>query len=484
MSDEDDGPPEKKGGGGAPGWIVTFSDLMSLLLAFFVLLFSFSSIEDEKFDQVGGSLKEAFGVQRKILAHEKLKGINYIAEEYSSARPDMTIVNIVPPELIEDIRRFLSTQAPQTPDEETEANYGSGNGHVKLEQDKSQQDQQDPEPLKMKDPSEDPPVDLEKLIAKLLQQLLEQQEKMAELQLATMEASQQAADARQEAQAANDAKEVAEQALEAAAMASSNAGENGNQGTQSGAQEDTASKSFSTEIDSAIPEPGALDSESISPTFPDLDSDPGKPEGMQNESGEGQELIQQIKNDFQEEIAQGIVEVVVENGKIIIRINEQGLFASGSADLLQSIDPILSKVKETLYGVKGTVSVAGHTDNKPISTSRYRSNWELSAARAVTVVHELTKDGILPAERFQVEGYGDTEPIASNSTSEGRARNRRVEVIIMEEQIRQKSPTKKRAAPKQRNGQKPRSKNKQLDEIPNIVPPLSITKFDPIFSGR
>ena len=67
----------------------------------------------------------------------------------------------------------------------------------------------------------------------------------------------------------------------------------------------------------------------------------------------------------------------------------------------------------------------------PISNGRYRSNWELSSSRAVTVVHELMRHGSIPPQRFRIEGFADTRPIESNATDAGRARNRRVEVTLL-----------------------------------------------------
>ena len=75
--------------------------------------------------------------------------------------------------------------------------------------------------------------------------------------------------------------------------------------------------------------------------------------------------------------------------------------------------------------------VAGHTDNIPISTKRFRSNWELSSARAVTVVHALLRDPGVDATRVLVEGHADSQPLAPNDTPENRARNRRVELILI-----------------------------------------------------
>ena len=79
----------------------------------------------------------------------------------------------------------------------------------------------------------------------------------------------------------------------------------------------------------------------------------------------------------------------------------------------------------------GEVTVAGHTDNVPISTKRFRSNWDLSTARAVSVAHELLENAPLDETRFVVIGHADTRPLAPNDTAENRARNRRVDISIV-----------------------------------------------------
>ncbi len=92
MSDE---APAKKGDEGLPAWVMTFADLMSLLMCFFVLLLSFSEMDVSKYKEMAGSLKNAFGVQRDIKVREPPKGINVIAREFSPGRPEPTIMNVV-----------------------------------------------------------------------------------------------------------------------------------------------------------------------------------------------------------------------------------------------------------------------------------------------------------------------------------------------------------------------------------------------------
>ena len=132
-----------------------------------------------------------------------------------------------------------------------------------------------------------------------------------------------------------------------------------------------------------------------------------------------------------EEIADGSVELESTTDKIIIRINEKASFPSGRATLRAGFVEVLDKIHVALAEVEGTVTVAGHTDDRPINTKRFRSNWELSAGRAVSVVHALLRPGLLDSRRFLIEGHGDSHPLVANDTAENRARNRRVELVIV-----------------------------------------------------
>ena len=91
----------------------------------------------------------------------------------------------------------------------------------------------------------------------------------------------------------------------------------------------------------------------------------------------------------------------------------------------------MDKITAVLQDKSGKIVVAGHTDNIPIRTGRFRSNWELSSARAVTVLHAMLRNPNIEEERVQVEGHADTNPLVDNDTSENRAKNRRVELIVI-----------------------------------------------------
>jgi chemotaxis protein MotB len=147
------------------------------------------------------------------------------------------------------------------------------------------------------------------------------------------------------------------------------------------------------------------------------------------------EEAEKFKQALEGEIAQGLIDVETESNRIVIRIREKGSFPSGDARLNKAFIPIVDKIREVLAKTDGKIAVAGHTDNIPINTPRYRSNWELSTSRAASVVHELLRNAEIPTERFLLEGYADTQPLMPNDSSENRARNRRVEIIILKASI-------------------------------------------------
>lgn len=271
---------------------MTFADLMSLLMCFFVLLLSFSEMDLEKYKQVAGSMKFAFGVQREVKADDVPKGTSIIAQEFSAGRPVPTVINEVRQQTTDDMKQTL---------EFTDA-Y--------VEEQQTDHDVEDSSP--------------------------------------ESESRLQAADGN----AALEAKTVADAEQLLAALA--------------------------------------------------------------------------------DEIAEGMIQVETEGSSIRIRIREKGSFPSGQAMLKGGFLPVLRKLQQALEDVEGQVVVAGHTDNLPISTERFRSNWELSAGRAVTVVHELLAGSALEPERFMVEGHGDAHPLVPNDSAANRALNRRVEMTIIQ----------------------------------------------------
>lgn len=149
-----------------------------------------------------------------------------------------------------------------------------------------------------------------------------------------------------------------------------------------------------------------------------------------NEDAESKAIEMAAK--LQDEVAKDMVEIETKGRKIVIRVQEKGSFSSGSAELQFDFLPVLEKLIEILKDVEGGIAVEGHTDDVPIKTAAFPSNWDLSVARALSVAHGLFDSGEIDEGRFTIAGYADTRPLVPNETPEQRAQNRRVEIILQE----------------------------------------------------
>ncbi|MBT2785365.1 MULTISPECIES: flagellar motor protein MotB [unclassified Halomonas] len=247
-----------------PAWMITYADLMSLLLCFFVLLLSFAEIDAEKFRRVADELSKAFGVQREVEAMQVPMGTSAVKQHFSPAVPDRT--------LIDEVRQQTTQQKPQ------------------LES---------------------------------VRNVLETQRHSQSLQLA-----------------------------------------------------------------------------------------------------------QNVEKLLETSLPEGAAEIDIDQFRVVVRISENGTFGSGNATVTSAFEDLLQSLATLLADVPGTISIDGHTDDVPIRTSHFRSNWDLSAMRAASVANVLTATGALASERLIVQGFADTRPLASNLTNEGRAKNRRVELMI------------------------------------------------------
>lgn len=268
----------KKGGGGAPSWIVTFADLMSLLLTFFVLLLSFSTMEVQAFKKMAGAMQESFGLQ----SFDRFAGIIELDGGIVGTAPK----NVVPlplPEL------DLPEQIAEAPDTEEEA--------------------ETPEV-----PPEEPPVQ-----------------------------------------------------------------------TEADRQAEASQKTF--------------------------------------------EAIETVMAD---EIASDIMDIIHAGNTVVVRFPDEVSFPSGSGEMKGEFLPVLGKFLSVLEQAKGQIIISGHTDDLPISTDQYRSNWDLSSSRAASVAHFILKYTSIPPSRIAVQGYADSRPLVPNDTPEHRAKNRRVEITIQQ----------------------------------------------------
>jgi chemotaxis protein MotB len=134
---------------------------------------------------------------------------------------------------------------------------------------------------------------------------------------------------------------------------------------------------------------------------------------------------------FNKMIASGKLRVKIVRGRMVVELSENILFDSGKADLKPEGQTALTEVAGVLAAIADRdFQIAGHTDNIPIKSAKFPSNWHLSTARALTVTSHLADHGV-PSVRLSAAGYADTQPAATNETPEGRQQNRRIEIVLM-----------------------------------------------------
>jgi len=142
------------------------------------------------------------------------------------------------------------------------------------------------------------------------------------------------------------------------------------------------------------------------------------------------QLTESLVEALAAEISSEALSVSYDADKVVVRFSDSTSFPSGSEELKDAMFPIIEKIENVLANCEGNVTVSGYTDNLPVNSSRFRSNWDLSAARAVSVVHQLILNNKLNADRVSAAGHAETNPLAPNDTAENRAKNRRVEISV------------------------------------------------------
>ncbi|WP_088329967.1 flagellar motor protein MotB [Lacimicrobium sp. SS2-24] len=152
------------------------------------------------------------------------------------------------------------------------------------------------------------------------------------------------------------------------------------------------------------------------------------------------EQMKKIAQELEQQIMDGAIEMESLGQQITIRIKENGAFSAGSAFLQPQFIPVLRKVGRLLVDIPGTIEVSGHSDNQQISNELYRSNWDLSAQRAVAVAEAMRGAEGFDESRMSVVGMADTRPLADNNTAEGRGQNRRVEITINQGEAMEAGP--------------------------------------------
>ncbi len=141
--------------------------------------------------------------------------------------------------------------------------------------------------------------------------------------------------------------------------------------------------------------------------------------------------LEYLNAELKPEIQAGKLQLHMEARGLVVSLMESAFFASGDDAILPAMYPSIDKIASAIAKLPNPVRLEGHTDSVPIHNIRFDSNWELSAARSVAMLKLLTSRCGLPASRLAVAGYADNVPLAENDTEEGRARNRRVDVVIL-----------------------------------------------------
>lgn len=153
--------------------------------------------------------------------------------------------------------------------------------------------------------------------------------------------------------------------------------------------------------------------------------------GAEDRTLELAQQIRQLRETLAKEIERGDAQVERDGERIVIRMAVQGSFFPASADLAPESLPMLRKIGEAIAKTGGRITIEGHTDALPlVGHGRFRSNWDLSGARAASVADYLTGYAGVPRERVVVRGMADTHPVAPNDSRDGRAKNRRIEVLV------------------------------------------------------
>ena len=144
--------------------------------------------------------------------------------------------------------------------------------------------------------------------------------------------------------------------------------------------------------------------------------------------------LEVLSEELKKEIEAGRIQISMQPRGLVISFQQAALFPSGEDLISAEAYPGLEKVAAAIVKIPNPVRLEGHTDSRPINTPRFRSNWDLSAARSIALLEMFASRFGLPRNRMSIAGYADTAPAASNDTQAGRAHNRRADIIILNEQ--------------------------------------------------
>jgi chemotaxis protein MotB len=150
--------------------------------------------------------------------------------------------------------------------------------------------------------------------------------------------------------------------------------------------------------------------------------------------------LQYLNKELQAEIRDGKIEMHLEPRGLVLSLRQATFYPSGEDTIDPKTYPIVEKIAQIMRELPNPVRLEGHTDSIPIHTARFHSNWELSAARSIGMMELLSDRFEIPRQRMAIAGYADTAPLDSNDTQEGRAHNRRVDIVILNQQVKSTEP--------------------------------------------
>ena len=367
---------------GAPAWMATFADMATLLMAFFVLILSFAEFNVPKFKQISGSLKNAFGVQRVVPVMEPPKGTTVLSLNFSPS-PDPALIKEITQQTTETLKPEVETKVEQGEGAEGGEAGGEGDGAGKMletaELAAQLQSAIDRGDVEIQSLGENVVVNFKSDTDENLPQMLQETlDAIEEVKQATGKADQEILFG------------GLEEKLEELALAAQRSEEN--------------TKTSDSDIDGE----------------------------QQQEKEQKAELAEQaLQVALKQEIDQGLVAVERIDDKVIVTVGSGGAFPSGSAELTDEAKQIMSQIATVSADGTSMIDVSGHTDNVPlIFGSRFRDNWDLAAARASSVVQSIEATALVTADRMQAVSFGESQPIEPNDTAAGRAKNRRIEIVI------------------------------------------------------
>ena len=385
---------------GAPAWMATFADMATLLMAFFVLILSFAEFNTPKFKQISGSLNNAFGVQRIVPVVEQPKGPTVMSMEFSPS-PSPSVSNELTQQTTEqelpEVEVKTKDQDATAGDEKSTDGQSEGQGGEKAESG----DQATAGQAMSGDE-----------LASALQDAIQSGEVQVEMAGENVVINFPSEDTTQ-----TDLPSLIDETLTALAEARQASGQADQEVLFGGLEQELAK--LATAAKEAAENQGQADTAAA--------AEQANAQAAAEAAGVAENQLQAA---LQSELQQGLVEVERRDGKVVVTVGAGGAFSSGKAEITDQAREIMNRISVVSMGAESSITVSGHTDDVPISNTDYRDNWDLAAARASSVVQAMQDTGMVSAGRMKAVSYGETQPVASNSTPEGREENRRIVIEI------------------------------------------------------